>query len=133
MAQTQEQTQEQTEQVQAKEAQLEELDENQQAVEEPSLDVLLDINMPIDVVIGKTEIKFRELVQLGPGAVLPLDKPIGQPADLYVQEIKFATGDIVVVDGCFAVRIKEIMGMEPDDISADMIKQSIDEQIENNE
>jgi len=44
--------------------------------------------------------------------VLQLDKTIGQPAELYVQDINFATGDVVVLDGCFAVRIKEILGSD---------------------
>ncbi len=99
-------------QVNAQKAEFEEVDKNSVAGEEPSLDILLDINMPIDVNIGKTEIPFRQLLQLGPGAVLQLEKPIGQPAELYVQDIKFATGDIVVVNECFAVRIKEVIGME---------------------
>ena len=79
---------------------------------EENLDVLLDINMPITVNIGKSVVPFRRLLQLGPGSVLKLDKTVGQPAELYIQDVKFATGDIVVVDGCFAVRIKEILGAE---------------------
>ena len=69
------------------------------APSEENLDVLLDINMPITVNIGSTEVPFKRLLQLGPGSVLQLDKTIGQPAELRVQDIKFATGDIVVVDG----------------------------------
>ncbi len=80
------------------------------AASQASLDVLLEINMPVTVNIGTIEVPFKRLLQLGPGAVLQLDKPIGQPADLYVQDIKFATGDIVVVDDQFAVRMKEVFG-----------------------
>lgn len=79
---------------------------------EENLDLLLDINMPLTVNIGETTMPFRKLLQLGPGSVIQLDKPVGQPAELYIQDIKFATADIVVVDDCFAVRIKEILGME---------------------
>ena len=79
---------------------------------EENLDILLDINMPITVNIGKTIVPFKRLLQLGPGSVLELDKEIGQPAEIYVQGIQFATGDIVVVDGCFAVRIKEVLGTD---------------------
>ncbi len=83
-----------------------------------SLDVLLEINMPVTVNIGAIEVPFKRLLQLGPGAVLQLDKPIGQPADLYVQDIKFATGDIVVVDGQFAVRMKEVFGAAQEEAEA---------------
>ncbi len=68
--------------------------------------------------IGAIEVPFKRLLQLGPGAVLQLDKPIGQPADLYVQDIKFATGDIVVVDGQFAVRMKEVFGAGQEEAEA---------------
>ncbi|MHC5060372.1 MAG: FliM/FliN family flagellar motor switch protein [Planctomycetota bacterium] len=77
-----------------------------------NIDILLDINMPVTVNIGKTDVQFRRLLQLGPGSVLELDKTINQPVDLYVQDIKFANGDVVVVDGCFAVKIKEILGID---------------------
>ena len=79
---------------------------------EENLEILLDVNMPLTINMGRTTMPFRKLLQLGPGSVIQLDKAIGQPADLYIQDIKFATADIVVVDDCFAVRIKEILGME---------------------
>ena len=116
MAKTEEQTQEeQTEVKQQTETQNAEFAEAQDTGGTPgeeNLDILLDINMPISVNLGKTEVPFRRLLQLGPGSVLQLDKTIGQPAELYVQDINFATGDVVIVDGCFAVRIKEILGTE---------------------
>lgn len=103
---------EQNAQTEANEIEYTEVDPSAEPADEQTLDRLLDINMPITVTIGKTEIPFKELLQLGPSAVLQLDKPIGEPAELYVQDIQFATGDIVVVDGCFAVRIKEVMGTD---------------------
>jgi flagellar motor switch protein FliN/FliY len=75
-----------------------------------SIDILLDMSVPVTVAIGKTEILIQRLLQLGPGSVLKLDKPIEAPADLYLRDTKFATGNIVVVDGKFAVKIKEILG-----------------------
>jgi flagellar motor switch protein FliN/FliY len=75
-----------------------------------NLDIILDMNVPVTVAIGQTAIPVRRLLQLGPGSVLKLGKPIDEPADLYLKEVKFAAGDIVVVDGRFAVRIKQIIG-----------------------
>lgn len=79
---------------------------------EENLDILLDIHMPITVNMGRTVVPFRQLLQMGPGSVLQLDKAVGQPAEIFVQDIRFATGDIVVVDGCYAVRIKDILSRE---------------------
>lgn len=75
------------------------------------VDLLLDINMPVTVSLGQAQVPVKRLLQLGPGSVLQLDKNIDQPVELYVQEVKYASGEIVVVDGCFAIRIKEIFGM----------------------
>ncbi|NLH16246.1 MAG: flagellar motor switch protein FliN [Phycisphaerae bacterium] len=81
---------------------------------EDNLNILLDISMPITVTLGKTEIPFKRLLQLGPGSVLELNKIVGEPAELFVQDIKFATGDIVVVNESFAIRIREILGADAD-------------------
>lgn len=86
-----------------------------------NIEMLLDINMPITVTLGGTQISVRQLLQLCPGSVLKLDKLIDESAEFYIQNIKFATGDIVVVDGHFAIRIKEIVGTVPD--SADLAQQ----------
>ncbi len=76
-----------------------------------SIDVLLDVGISITVAIGQTSIPVRRLLQLGPGSVLELDKSIDEPADLYLRDMRFATGSIVVVDGRFAVKIKRILGL----------------------
>lgn len=76
-----------------------------------SIDLLLDVNIPVTVAIGQTEIPVRRLLQLGPGSVLELDKSIDEPADLYLRDTRFATGSVVVVDGRFAVKIKRILGL----------------------
>jgi len=76
-----------------------------------SIDILLDMNVPVTVAIGRTEIPVRRLLQLGPGSVLKLGKPIDEPADLYLRDTKFALGSVVVVDDTFAVRIKKILGL----------------------
>jgi len=70
------------------------------------------MDVPVTVTVGETEMPVRELLQLGPGSVIKLDKSIDAPADLYLRDVKFATGDVVVVDGWFAVRIKQILGVE---------------------
>ncbi len=74
-----------------------------------SIDILLDMDVPVTAVIGETQIPVRTLLQLGPGSVLKLQKSIDEPADLYLRETKFATGTIVVVEDRFAVRIDQIL------------------------
>jgi flagellar motor switch protein FliN/FliY len=84
-----------------------------------SIDLLLDVNITVTVSIGKTEIPVRRLLRLGPGSVLELDKSIGEPADLYLRDTRFATGSVVVVDGRFAVKIKQILGLGDAEVTGD--------------
>lgn len=76
-----------------------------------SIDLLLNMSILVTAAIGQTEMPIRRLLQIGPGSVLTLDKSIDAPADLYLKETKFATGNVVVVDGRFAVRITQIFGL----------------------
>jgi len=94
---------------QAQSVEFSEVAENKTATSVASIDILLDMNVSVTVAIGQTEIPIQRLLQLGPGSVLKLDKPIDAPAELYLKDIKFATGNIVVVEDKFAVKIKEIL------------------------
>jgi len=83
-------------------------------VESPGgqIDILLDATMQVAARLGQAELKVRDLLQMGPGSVLPLDKQVGQPVELYLRGIKFATGMLVVVGDRLGVRIKEILPPE---------------------
>ncbi len=95
---------------QAQSVEFSEAAENKTTGPGASIDILLDMNVPVTVAIGRIEVPIQRLLQLGPGSVLKLDKPIDAPADLHLKDTRFATGSIVVVEGRFAVRIKEILG-----------------------
>ena len=114
MAKTEMLDAEQTEQASAAAVQPVEFEDAEDAgpAGQENLSVLLDIQMPITVVLGKTEVPFRRLLQLGPGSVLELDQAVGQPAELFVQGIRLATGDVVVVNENYGLRIREVMGGE---------------------
>jgi flagellar motor switch protein FliN/FliY len=46
---------------------------------------------------------------MGPGSVVELDKSAGEPIDLYVRDVRFARGEVVVVDNNFGLRITEVI------------------------
>ena len=106
------QDQQQDSQTQAQNVELSEVAETENKAQAASIDVLLDLNVPVTVIIDKTEISVQRLLQLGPGSVIKLEKPVGAPVDLYLKDVKFATATIVVIDDRFAVKIKEILGTE---------------------
>ena len=95
---------------QAQSAEFSEADGAENAGAGTSIDILLDMNIPVTVAIGRKEISIQRLLQIGPGSVLKLDKSIDAPVDLYLKDNKFATGNVVVIDDRFAVRIKQILG-----------------------
>jgi flagellar motor switch protein FliN/FliY len=74
-----------------------------------SLDLVLDISMPVTVELGRAAMPVRELLQLRTGSVVELDKMAGEPVDLYVRDVRFARGEVVVVDNNFGLRITEVM------------------------
>jgi len=73
------------------------------------IEILLDALMTLSVTLGQMEIPVRDLLQLGPGSVLKLDRRKGEPIDIYLRGVKFATGHLVVVGEQLGVRIKEIL------------------------
>jgi flagellar motor switch protein FliN/FliY len=82
------------------------------------LDILLDMDVPVTVVLGETCIPVRRLLQLGPGSVLKLQKPIEAPAELFLKDSKFADANVVVVDNQFAVRVTQVVKAAATSISA---------------
>lgn len=96
---------------QAQSVQLSEAPDGQTESPAGSIDILLDMSVPVTAAIGRTEMPVRRLLKLGPGSVLKLDKSVEAPADIYLKDTKFATGNVVVVDERFAVRINQILGL----------------------
>ena len=98
-----------TSKAQAQSVELSEAADTQEVSASGNVDILLDMNVPITVAIGDTNISVRRLLQLGPGSVLKLEKSVDAPADIYLKDTKFATGNVVVVDEKFAIRVKQIL------------------------
>lgn len=77
-------------------------------VDTGNLDLLLDIELPVMVRMGQTEMQLGELLKLTPGSILELNRAADAPVDLLVNGKQIAKGEVVVVDGNFAFRITEI-------------------------
>ena len=74
-----------------------------------NIDLLLDVKLPIAIELGRTEMPISEILALGPGSVVELDKLAGEPVDLLVNGKIVARGEVVVVDENFGVRITMLM------------------------
>jgi flagellar motor switch protein FliN/FliY len=73
-----------------------------------NIDLLLDIELPVVVRMGRTEMPLAEVLKLAPGSLIELDKNADDPIDLIINEKRVAKGEVVIVDGNFALRITEI-------------------------
>lgn len=80
----------------------------QSSVDTGNLDLLLDIELPVMVRMGQTEMSLGELLKLTPGSILELNRAADAPVELLVNGKQIAKGEVVVVDGNFAFRITEI-------------------------
>lgn len=67
-----------------------------------------DIKVPVSAELGRVNLPIERLMKLGRGSVLELDRLIDQPIELIAQGIPLASGEVVVVDGHFAVRILQV-------------------------
>lgn len=77
-----------------------------------NIDLLLDVEMPVSIELGRTDMPISEILTLGPGSIVELDKLAGEPVDLLVNDKVIAKGEVVVVDENFGVRITMLMSPE---------------------
>ena len=86
--------------------------EGQNHKTEPSsrrLDMLLDVPLEVNVELGRTRMTIQDLLQLGPGSVIELDKVAGEALDILVNGRLVARGEAVVVNDKFGIRITDIV------------------------
>ena len=74
-----------------------------------SLDTLLDVSLPVAIEFGRTHMTVQEVLELGSGSVIQLDRMVGEPIDIYVSDRKLAEGEVVVIGEHFGVRITRIV------------------------
>lgn len=74
-----------------------------------NLNMLLDIPLQVTVELGKTKRSVKEILELGTGSIIELDKLAGEPVDILVNRQLVAQGEVVVIDENFGVRITDIL------------------------
>lgn len=89
------------------------------------LDRLMDIPLDVEVVVGYTSMQIKDLINLGPGSVLELDRETTEPVDIKVNGKLIAKGELVVVGEKFGVRITEIYSEERRSVFRDTLQESL--------
>jgi len=76
---------------------------------EVPLSMLMDLTLPLSIELGRTRMTVQDILRLGRGSVVQLDRLAGEPIDLYVADRRFAEGEVVVLGEHFGVRITRII------------------------
>ena len=74
-----------------------------------NIDLLLDVELPITISFGETEMQLKDVLKLGVGSVIELDKSVNDPVTVIVNQKPIAKGEVVVIDENFGVRVTEIV------------------------
>jgi flagellar motor switch protein FliN/FliY len=77
-----------------------------------NLEILYGIPLRVTAQIGETHLPLKELLGLGPGTVVELERAAGEPIDLLVNGVHVGRGEVVVVNEKFGLRITEIISPE---------------------
>lgn len=77
-----------------------------------NLDAVLDVPVTLSVVIGKTKLSIRNLLQLNQGSVVELDRLAGEPLDVLINGTLVAHGEVVVINEKFGIRLTDVVSAQ---------------------
>ena len=78
-------------------------------MEHGNISLLMDVYMEMTVELGRTKKPIKEILGMGEGTIIELDKLAGEPVDILVNHKLIAKGEVVVIDENFGVRVTEIV------------------------
>lgn len=82
------------------------------------VDLIMDVQLQVAVELGRAKLHVRDILGLGPGAVVELDKHSGEPVEVVINGKLVAKGEVVLIDENFGVRITEIVSKQERDANA---------------
>jgi flagellar motor switch protein FliN/FliY len=77
------------------------------------LDLIQNVAVSISVEVGRSSLRIRDLIKLGQGSVLELDRVAGEPLDVCVNNTVIARGEVVLVNERYGIRLTQVV--EPED------------------
>jgi flagellar motor switch protein FliN/FliY len=77
--------------------------------DERTLDLLMNVSLAVSAELGRCTMRISDVLKLGKGAIVALDRAAGAPIDLYVNQRLVARGEVVAVDDRYGVRVTEVM------------------------
>ncbi len=74
-----------------------------------NVDMLLDVNLEITVELDRKSMLVSDLLKMGKGSIIELEKSAGEPLDIFINSRKFAEGEVVVIDDKFGIRLTQLL------------------------
>jgi len=81
-------------------------------VQSNSIDLLLDVELPVSVSFGRAQLPLKDVIKLTTGSIVELNRAVSEPVDIIVNNCVIARGEVVVVEGNFGVRIKQVISRQ---------------------
>lgn len=78
----------------------------------PMLDLLMEVELPVGVTFGRTQLPLKDAIKLTSGSIVELNRSIIEPVEVIVNNCVIARGEVVVYEGNYAVRIQQIVSRE---------------------
>lgn len=76
---------------------------------DPKLELLYDLQLPVSIELGRTNMLIRDILRLGRGSVIEFDKLVSEPVDVLINGKKVAEGEVVVIDKHFGIRLTTLV------------------------
>lgn len=77
-----------------------------------TFDLLLDVELPVSVSFGRAQVPLKDVIKLTTGAIVELNRSVTEPVEVIVNNCVIARGEVVVVEGNFGVRIREVISRQ---------------------
>lgn len=76
---------------------------------DPKLELLFDLQLPVSIELGRSNMLIRDILRLGRGSVIEFDKLVSEPVDVLINGKKVAEGEVVVIDKHFGIRVTTLV------------------------
>jgi flagellar motor switch protein FliN/FliY len=83
-----------------------------QAPKSKTLDLLLDVELPVSVSFGRAQLPLKDVIKLTTGSIVELNRTLAEPVEVIVNNCVIARGEVVVIEGNFGVRIQQVVSRE---------------------
>jgi len=77
-----------------------------------SIDLLLDVELPVSVSFGRAQLPLKDVIKLTTGSIVELNRTLSEPVEVIVNNCVIARGEVVVIEGNYGIRIKQVISRQ---------------------